>query len=409
VSSDPQVLSVAPMYGCAVEDQRAETPALPAPLMVAPPAPIRPPPPPPAPAAVAAPARAAGPPPETADAAIVPDATLADLDLVKLADYLSLIQEASGSEVPFHLALEQTLADRQVTRAVAGAPRPTLAGLLMFGKEPQAFEPGLVVVFRNHYADPAGDAAPADADAHVFDGAIPEIVENVTAYALATVRKNRLTEGVRRHDTREYPREAVREAICNALGHRDYRPAARALPVEVRLYADRLEIESPGGLAEPVTEANLESARATRNPALLQLLADLRLVANRGAGVRTMLAAMRGATLEPPRWQPRDDSLRVTLHNHRLMDPLTLAWLNGLHDVSLNAEQRAGLAYLRHNAEMSSVEYARLNQVNSGVAERDLRALALTRLVAPRVEEGRTVYTLAAPPDAPESAPPPGA
>ena len=101
--------------------------------------------------------------------------------------------------------------------------------------------------------------------------------------------------------------------------------------------------------------------RATRNPVLLELMEDLRLVTNRGAGVRAMVAAMRGATLEPPRLLERDNSFLVSLHNHRLMNQGTLAWLNQLAESPLNPEQRLALAYLRHNDEITSVEYQRLN------------------------------------------------
>jgi predicted HTH transcriptional regulator len=409
VTSDPVILSVAPVYGCAVEDARGEQPAEPAPLMAAAPAP------PalaePAPAALPAAAGAEAPRArhlaETEDTGLVPGATLADLDLVRLADYLAQAGAALTAGLPFHLALEQMLAERRIIRSVEDIPQPTIAGLLMFGKEPQAFEPGLIISFLNYYAVGA-DGAPAERliDERLFDGPIPEMVENATAEALASLRKSRGAEGPRRHDTREYPREAIREAVLNALAHRDYGPHTRDRPVELRLYPNRLEVESPGRLMPPVTEANLEWERARRNPVLLELMEDLRLVTNRGAGVRAMVAAMRGATLEPPRLQERDDSFLVILHNHRLMNQGTLAWLNQLAESPLNPEQRLALAYLRHNDEITSVEYQRLNQVNGVTAERDLRALVVARLLAQRTYKGRVSYMLAAPLETDGPAPP---
>ena len=79
-----------------------------------------------------------------------------------------------------------------------------------------------------------------------------------------------------------------------------------------------------------MTEETLEDEQSTRNRVLMQLMEDLHLVENRGSGIRTMIEAMRAASLGPPRFQDRRTSFWVTFYNHTLMSPTAVTWLNQL-------------------------------------------------------------------------------
>ena len=141
--------------------------------------------------------------------------------------------------------------------------RPTLAGLLVAGNYPQSFFPCLTVAFT---AYPGTDKADADGtkrvDSFTAAGPIPEILDET----LDAVRRNMRTG--------EYPIEAVREVVCNALLHRDYSPMAQGTPIQVNMYTDRLEVLSPGGLYGAVTIDNLGESGilARRNMTLAALL-----------------------------------------------------------------------------------------------------------------------------------------
>lgn len=71
------------------------------------------------------------------------------------------------------------------------------------------------------------------------------------------------------------------------------------------MFADRLEIQSPGGLFGNVTVENLDEEHSTRNARLMRMMEDMHVVENRGSGIRAMLQAMREANLEPPRFDDR--------------------------------------------------------------------------------------------------------
>ena len=154
-----------------------------------------------------------------------------------------------------------------------------------------------------------------------FEGLITEMVAEAEAYVMGAMHKASLIEGLLRRDIPEYPREAVREAIVNALAHWDYIPYVRGSYVQIRMFADRLEVQSPGGLFGNVTIENMEDEQSTRNARLMRMMEDVHIVENRGSGIRAMLNALRGANLEPPRFEDRRSSFQVTFRNHTLMNP----------------------------------------------------------------------------------------
>jgi len=228
-----------------------------------------------------------------------------------------------------------------------------------------------------------------------------EMVESTVNHVLASIRKSSLIEGLLRRDIPEYPAVAIREALVNAVAHRDYSHFVRGSYIQIRLFADRLEIQSPGGLYGNVTEENLEAAQSTRNRWLMRLMEDLHLVENRGSGVSAMLAAMRQANLEPPRFRDRRSSFWVTFRSHTLLNPEAVAWLNRFAEKPMNDHQRMALVYLRHNEGMTNNDYQRLNHVDSVTATRELRTLTDYGLVDLHGTRRWAYYTLNVPVEAP--------
>jgi ATP-dependent DNA helicase RecG len=171
------------------------------------------------------------------------------------------------------------------------------------------------------------------------------------------------------------------------------------------LFADRLEIQSPGGLYGGVTEDNLEEEQSTRNRLLVRLMEDLHFVENRGSGIPVMLEAMRAANLEPPRFQDRRTSFWVIFRNHSLMNPEAIAWLNPFAARPLNDRQRLALVYLRFNPQMANRDYQRLNRVDSVTANRELRRLVELNLIEQHSTRRWAYYTLNLPPDTVERKP----
>src|SRR5207253_2672017 len=130
-------------------------------------------------------------------------------------------------------------------------------------------------------------------DNRSFEGPIVSLVAAAEQYLMAALRKSSLIEGMFRRDIPEYPQVALREAITNAVAHRDYSTYVRGTPIDVRLFADRLEVRSPGGLFGNVTLDNIEEEHSTRNARLMRMMEDLHIVENRGSGIKAMVGALR--------------------------------------------------------------------------------------------------------------------
>jgi ATP-dependent DNA helicase RecG len=339
------------------------------------------------------------------DEDVVAEADLTDLDDTALARYLDQLQAARPGTGYLSGPREEVLTQLRVCAHDGAMLRPTLAGLLMFGKYAQEFFPQLRITFVQFYGTTEDEPAPGGArflDNRAFEGPIPEMVTRTEQYALSAMRKASLIEGIIRRDIPEYPQVALREAIVNAVAHRDYSPFVRGSTIDVKMFADRLEVRSPGGLHGNVTLDNLEEEHSTRNARLMRMMEDLHIVENRGSGIKAMLRALREANLEPPSFDDRRASFLVTFRNHTLMNPEAIRWLNQFAVLPLNDRQRVGLVYLRQHDRLTNADYRRLNRVDPLVAGQELRGLVGTDLVEQDGVGRWTTYRLKAPRELPE-------
>ncbi len=172
---------------------------------------------------------------------------------------------------------------------------PTVAGLLLFGRTPQHLLPQAQVKVARFRGD---DVTGLIVDRAEIGGAVGPLIEAVTQFVTRNMRVGGVIEGLYRRDVPEYPIQAVREAVTNAIAHRDY--SLTGQKVQVRMFDDRLEIESPGGLAGPVTLDTLETRRYSRNPRLAQTMYTLRLVEEMGTGIRRIKRALAALGSGPP-------------------------------------------------------------------------------------------------------------
>ena len=133
---------------------------------------------------------------------------------------------------------------------------PTLAGLLALGSYPQQFFPQLNATFIAVPAtakDRVPPGGPRFLDSRTLDGPLPMIVDGAVTAAIRNMSRRGRVSGIGREDAYDYPVEALREAVTNALMHRDYSPYSRGTQTQIEMYQDRLEIRNPGGLFGTVT------------------------------------------------------------------------------------------------------------------------------------------------------------
>ncbi|SHG94148.1 ATP-binding protein, partial [Ornithinibacillus halophilus] len=185
------------------------------------------------------------------------------------------------------------------------------------------------------------------------------------------------------------------EAVRNAVIHRDYSELMQSNYIQVRMFPDRIEIESPGTLYGDVTINNLITSTKARNSVIITLLEDLKIIENRGSGIDTMIHTMKTAYLEPPQFKETRNSFIVTFRNHNFIDEEAIAWLNAYTDISMNDRQVAALVYTRNNKKITNREYQELNSTDSVTATKELKYLLQNELIIQNGTRGGAFYTLA--------------
>ena len=130
------------------------------------------------------------------------------------------------------------------------------------------------------------------------------------AEAITFIHKNTRTKIIidpetgRRSDRSDYPEAAVREAVLNALVHRDYSIHTEGMPIQLLVFEDRLEIRSPGGLYGRLRVDQLGKVQPdTRNPVLAVAMEALGETENRYSGIPTMRRELKQAGMQPPEFR----------------------------------------------------------------------------------------------------------
>jgi ATP-dependent DNA helicase RecG len=314
-------------------------------------------------------------------------ASLDDLDPRQIEAYRQELERRRPGSPLLRRPVEDLLAQVGAAVPAAGGLQPTLAGVLFFGQAPQRFYPSFSITFLHFAGTSTAQAAP-DAplylDNREFQGTIPAVIDAARATIFEKLSKQGVMEGFVRQDVPEYPEFAYREAIVNAIGHRDY--ALEGSFVQVRLFADRLEVQSPGGLGGNLTVDNIAYEQYTRNPHIMGLLEDFGYVERRGLGVDHMIHAMARAGLEPPIFENRGSSFWVTLRGR---PPSRLR--PDLEGMDLNDRQIRAVRHLQTHGRLTNREYQHLFGVAERTALYDLQGLVEAGLALP-VSSGRGRY-----------------
>ena len=151
--------------------------------------------------------------------------------------------------------------------------------------------------------------------------------------------------GNRREALPAYPPTVVREAVVNALAHRDYGLAGAT--VDITVWDDRVDVRSPGGLPGHITVDNMRGEHYSRNPRIMRVLKTLGYVEEYGEGVDRMFREMEARLMEPPTFEATADSVTVTLRNRVLVDVDDQVWLNQLSTDALDRNEAQVLVAAR--------------------------------------------------------------
>ncbi len=294
------------------------------------------------------------------EAEAVPGARISDLDPALLAAFMQADAQRrgtrwDGSDLPL-VALGGLTPDFGVT----------VAGMLLFGRDPARWLPASGVLFARYVGrrrDPAQRAFERP-----ISGPLTRVIDRLWVDLRAQMRSQ--PDSVAPDDL-EYPASVVHEVLVNAVLHRDYR--LRSDPVRVAMFADRLEITSPGGLPAFMSTATLLEGRYSRNPRMSHVLARWGYAAGRGGGVLRVIEGMDRRGCRPPEFE--SGPYRVTVRLYNAVDDC--ADEDAPDPDALNERQRAALAYVAQRGSVTVHEFRALYpSLAPDALERDLAALS---------------------------------
>ncbi|MBI1870478.1 MAG: putative DNA binding domain-containing protein [Chlamydiae bacterium] len=229
----------------------------------------------------------------TWDEIIEPRASMSDISMVKVKAFFRLAKEMGRRPVPDKVSSMELLEKLELVRV----GKPTRAAILLFGKNPQKFYIHAIVKigrFRNETLI---------VDDREIEGTLFDQVEGATGYFREKLETRfEMTGQPQRNVIWEYPLDALREALINAVCHRDYLSGGHT---EVRLYDQELMVWNPGGLPTGISLAMLKGRHTSvpRNRLIAKIFFYAGLIEQWGSGIQKMVGACRTVGLPEPKFE----------------------------------------------------------------------------------------------------------
>lgn len=318
----------------------------------------------------------------TFDEEVVADSEIGDIDTQALERYRALRREVNSTAEELVWSDEDLLIALSCAKRVESTLRPTVAGILLFGKAIAIRR--LFPAMRIDYLRVPGTDWVPDPDRRFETTEIlaPLIfaIPRIHAAVIDDLPKGfRLPPGeLRGQEVPAIPQRVIREALVNAIMHRDYR---QHMPVQVIRYANRLEIRNPG--YSLVSEDQLgQPGSQQRNPKLSAVLHDISFAETKGSGIRVMLESMREANLTPPFFESLRDDERfiVTLLFHHFLGKDDVEWLSRFK-IKLDDSDARTLVFLREMKAINNSAYRSQNHVDTLTASAKLRRLCELNII----------------------------
>ena len=307
-------------------------------------------------------------------------------------------------------SLDQTLLDEYINQLKKGKPRlaavenqsiyelmsikrnneVTLSATMMFSPYPQAYFPQLcivaVVVPGNEMGE-TGEAGERFLDNQRIEGNIPDMLSEALQFVKRNMRVKSIidVETGKREDRTDYPIMAVREAVINALVHRDYSIHTEGMPIQIIMYDDRLEIHNPGGIYGRIRIDQLGKVQPdTRNPVLASELEVLGITENRYSGIPTIRREMKKYNLKEPEFSDERGSFIVKFYKMAVKNEIETMEDDEIQNLLLFCKTPRTRKEIAEYLGLSSITYA------------------IQKYVMPLVEDGKIKMSIPEKPKSPK-------
>ena len=311
------------------------------------------------------------------------DATLNDLNVQVVRDFVS----SARLERQFSLPVKAPLPDILTHLHLLHQGRPTNAALLLFGRDPQRFLPCAEVRCMHFHGTEIQRPVPFY---RIFKGTVFGQVDMAVDFVMSKLNRS---VGTRAESSQapvrdEIPHDVIREAIVNAVAHRDYTSAGA---VQVSVFADRVEVGNPGTLPASLTTESLRHPHGSipRNHRLCEVLFLARYIEKYGTGTLMMIRESLAHNLPEPDFAQRGGEFTVALWRDWLTDRV-------MAELGLNERQKQAIIHLKARTRIVNSEYQALVRVARATATRDLEGLLIKGVLEKVGTTGKgTYYVLA--------------
>jgi ATP-dependent DNA helicase RecG len=288
------------------------------------------------------------------------------LDLPRFQTFVSMLN-ASRDNMYQKFTAEEILLKQ---KAINHKKEVTLFGLLAFGKDHAAQEiisPTMnigVTQYPGSTKVNEDDLSETFLDNREFNGTVTEQFEQAFAFIKTKLPiKGTIDATGRRREYFIIPEVALREALANAIAHRDY--SSQSSRIQVDIYSNRLEIINPGMSLVPIQELEIAPSTA-RNPLLMSYLKEYGITDQKARGIRTIRISIRNAGLVEPAFENSSQFFKVTLYGSAFLSPEDKRWLASFKAFNLSERQLNALAHVHNNETgISNSEYRDINSMNN--------------------------------------------
>lgn len=248
------------------------------------------------------------------DIRVIERASVDSLNQEMLAEYMGLLKKGKP-----RLA---AISDNEIYElmSIKKGDAVTLSSVMNFSPYPQAYFPQLcitAIVVPGKEMGETGNEGERFLDNQRIEGTISEMLESAIQFVSRNMRTKTIInpQTGKREDRTDYPITAIREAILNALVHRDYSIHTEGMPIQLIMFEDRIEIRNPGGIYGRIRIDQLGKVQPdTRNPVLASELEVLKITENRYSGIPTMRKEMQSYNLPQPEFLDERGSFIIKMY-----------------------------------------------------------------------------------------------
>jgi len=291
------------------------------------------------------------------DETSITDATIEDIDLNNIEIYLKKRKEVR--DIPEVKPDGEFLKKIKAARQQNGSIHPTVAGILLFSNEPEKYIQGAVLKCARF----KGNEMDEFIDQRIITGSLFSQIEETIAFFKMNVKRSAKIEGVYRKEEYEYPEKAIREAVVNAVCHRDY--SRKGADIKFAIFDDRIEITSPGGLLPQISLSDLGTGVSElRNKIIGRIFNEAGLIEGWGTGIRRIRNEIEEMRLMPPEFKDINSFFKTIIYN----EPLKKS-------VKLDHDEKEIIAYIQKQGKASTKELEKKLGKSKATIKRKIRTL----------------------------------